>query len=101
MSLAIPVTIDVYQFNAPTFFTQSNEIYSYPDLWICTQESYGCDEYGYREKCTKSINDTEGGPTTARYRPGDKDELNIYFTAKLTEVTEPTFSQDKLLNFSY
>ncbi|CAN0463190.1 unnamed protein product, partial [Ascophyllum nodosum] len=77
-------------------FTQSNEIYSYPDLWICTQESYGCDEEDYIEQCTKSINDTEGGPTTARYRPGDKDELNIYFTANFTEVTEPTFSQDKL-----
>ena len=39
-----------------------------------------------------SILDTEGGPTTARFRPGHEDELNIKFTANLTEkVTEPAF----------
>ena len=40
-----------------------------------------------------SINDTEGGSTTARYRPGDIDEIPIRFTVGLTDkVSGPSFT---------
>ncbi|CAN0176299.1 unnamed protein product, partial [Ascophyllum nodosum] len=47
-------------------FTRQNDIYIYPDLWICTHESYGCDEYHDIQACARSINKTEGGFTRTK-----------------------------------
>ena len=69
---------------------------------MCLHLNYGCDTFEDQEQCITSINNTEGGPTRARYRPGDVNETLINFTAKITEkVTEPACSHDKLLNCSY
>ncbi|CAM9937236.1 unnamed protein product, partial [Ascophyllum nodosum] len=63
----------------------SNKIYTHPDLWMCLYVNYGCDTFEDEEQCITSINDTEGGPTRARYRPGDVNETLINFTANITE----------------
>ncbi|CAN0356024.1 unnamed protein product, partial [Ascophyllum nodosum] len=62
-----------------------NNIYIYPDLWICTHVSYGCDIYEDVEACARSTNETEGGPTSATYRPEDEDETTINFDVDFTE----------------
>ena len=62
-----------------------NDIYLYPDLWVCLYDTYGCDDQAYEEQCVDSIFDTEGGSTRARYRPGDDNETLINFTANLTK----------------
>lgn len=67
------------------FMQQQDDIYEYPDLWVCLYDTYGCDAYEYEEQCVSSIFDTEGGSTTAVYRPGDPYESTINFTFELTE----------------
>ena len=68
---------------------------------MCLYDTYGCDKLEYEEQCISSILDTEGGPTRARYRPGDVNETLIKFTTNITDqVTEPAFSHDKLSNWS-
>ncbi|CAN0053200.1 unnamed protein product, partial [Ascophyllum nodosum] len=71
--------------NPNTSFAISNDIYIYPDLWICTHASYGCDEYDDIQECARSINETEGGSTSATYRPGDLNETAINFAVNFTE----------------
>ena len=76
----------VTQHNTVKFcFTRQNDIYIYPDLWICTHVSYGCDIYEDVEACARSTNETEGGPTSATYRPEDEDETTINFDVDFTE----------------
>ena len=59
---------------------------------MCLYGNYGCDKREYEEQCVMSIWDTEGGPTSARFLLVDEDELNVNFTANITEkVTEPVF----------
>ncbi|CAN0315183.1 unnamed protein product, partial [Ascophyllum nodosum] len=71
--------------NPSTSFIVSNEIYIYPDLWVCLYDTYGCDKFEYEEQCLGSIFDTEGGSTRARYRPGDANETSINFTTNITD----------------
>lgn len=52
---------------------------------MCLYGTYGCDDQESEEQCVESIFDTEGGSTTARYRPGDTDEEDISITAELTD----------------
>ncbi|CAN0164916.1 unnamed protein product, partial [Ascophyllum nodosum] len=80
--------------NPSTSFAISNDIYLYPDLWVCLYDTYGCDDQAHEEQCVNSIFDTEGGSTRARYRPGDDNETLINFTVNLTEeVKVPTPSR--------
>ena len=65
--------------------TNQDEVYMYPDLWVCLYDTYGCDKLEYEEQCVSSIFDTEGGSTSARYRPGDVDETIINVSANFTE----------------
>ena len=75
----------VTRYDITVCFTIQNEIYTYPDLWVCLHNTYGCDKYEYEEQCLSSIFDTEGGNTSAEYRPGDVNETTIEFTANITE----------------
>lgn len=72
-------------FNVTTWSGQQNEVYEYPDLWVCLFNTYGCDDIDYEEKCVMSVNDTEGGFTRARYRPGNEGETPVYYTANVTD----------------
>lgn len=51
-----------------TFIT-SDDLYPYPDVSVCLFNDYGCDSIEQRKNCVMSVNDTEGGPTRARYYP--------------------------------
>ena len=76
----------VTQYDVAICFTKQNEIYTYPDLWICLYNNYGCDKTEIEKECIMSVFDTEGGPTRATYRPGDDHETTINFTANVTDT---------------
>lgn len=58
-------------------FPLQNEIYKYPDIWVCLYEHYGCDDSTLEEECVRSANATEGGMTTATYQPQGPNEKKI------------------------
>ncbi|CBN75318.1 expressed unknown protein [Ectocarpus siliculosus] len=60
-----------------TTFKLSNNIYQYPDLWVCLYVNYGCDEMELQEECVNSSNATEGGETLAVFYPGGEYEQVI------------------------
>ncbi|CAB1104434.1 unnamed protein product [Ectocarpus sp. CCAP 1310/34] len=54
-----------------------NEVYKYPDLWICPYVNYGCDAWELEEECVASAWMTEGGEPDAVFYPRVKlDQLH-------------------------
>ncbi|CAM9249798.1 unnamed protein product, partial [Ectocarpus sp. 8 AP-2014] len=52
-----------------TSFVLTNEVYKFPDLWICLFVNYGCDEWELEEECVDSAWMTEGGVPNAVFYP--------------------------------
>ncbi|CAM9171868.1 unnamed protein product, partial [Ectocarpus sp. 8 AP-2014] len=52
-----------------TSFLLTNEVYKYPDLWICPYVNYGCDAWELEEECVASAWMTEGGEPDAVFYP--------------------------------
>lgn len=50
-----------------------NELYDYPDVYVCLYTFYGCDTLEQEEGCISSVYNTEGGMPSAILNP-DKDE---------------------------
>ncbi|CAN0469176.1 unnamed protein product, partial [Ectocarpus sp. 12 AP-2014] len=74
--------------NPSTSFVLSNNVYRYPDTYVCLYNFFGCDDMDLEEFCASSVFDTEGGSSTAVFNPGGDLEQEIATTAYLTdEVT--------------
>ena len=56
-----------------------NDVYKYPDIYVCTYDFYGCDDESLLENCTRSAQSTEGGNSTAVFNPtmDDRQELEV------------------------
>lgn len=46
-----------------------NEVYKYPDLWVCPYVRYGCDTWELEASCVDSAWMTEGGTPDAVFYP--------------------------------
>lgn len=46
-----------------------NELYKYPDVYVCLYNYYGSDTLEQEEDCIYSVNDTEGGMPSAILNP--------------------------------
>lgn len=62
-----------------------DDLYKYPDVYVCLYDFFGCDSLGLEEDCMSSANSTEGGLTTATFNPGQDNEQRIVTEAKLTD----------------
>ncbi|CAN0063176.1 unnamed protein product, partial [Ectocarpus fasciculatus] len=49
----------------------SNEVYKYPDLWVCPYNQYGCDDTSLEMGCVNSAWETEAGVPNAIFYPSD------------------------------
>lgn len=57
--------------------SSQNEVYKYPDVWVCLYNFYGCDSQDLEKECAVTANNTEGGLTRAVYHPGGEHEQEI------------------------
>ncbi|CAM9286399.1 unnamed protein product [Ectocarpus sp. 4 AP-2014] len=71
--------------NPSTSFVLSNNVYRYPDTYVCLYNFFGCDDMDLEEFCASSVFDTEGGSSTAVFNPGGDLEQEIATTAYLTD----------------
>ena len=68
----------------PVVFIRSmkNTVYTYPDVWVCMYDTYGCDDL--EKMCIDSSSSTEGGNTGAVFHPGGEYEQQILVAGILT-----------------
>ncbi|CAM9511484.1 unnamed protein product, partial [Ectocarpus fasciculatus] len=71
--------------NPSTSFVLSNNVYRYPDTYVCLYNYFGCDDMDLEEFCVSSVFDTEGGRSSAVFNPGGDLEQEIATTAYLTD----------------
>eukprot|EP00904_Undaria_pinnatifida_P000588 jgi/Undpi1/1052/HiC_scaffold_10.g04515.m1 len=71
--------------NPSTSFALSNNVYKYPDIYVCLYSFYGCDTLELEEKCRDSTHSTEGGRSTAIYNPTREDEQILQVDAVFSE----------------
>eukprot|EP00904_Undaria_pinnatifida_P008146 jgi/Undpi1/4461/HiC_scaffold_17.g07815.m1 len=82
-------------FDEVTIFVCVNmedEVYEYPDVWVCLFDTYGCDEQGLEEECANSSSLIEGLAPTAVFYPNDDDPTDyrrqeIAGNSALTDVS--------------
>lgn len=61
-----------------------NEVYKYPDIWICPYHQYGCDSQELELECIDSAWMTEAGAPDAVFYPREKlNKLDQDTTAEL------------------
>eukprot|EP00752_Nemacystus_decipiens_P013005 g11506.t1 len=80
-----------------TSFVLTNEVYKYPDLWICLYNKYGCDQWEFEANCVDSAWDTEGGVPYAAFYPRDKLEdynPNLKFDERRIDATPELTNED-------
>ncbi|CAN0252419.1 unnamed protein product [Ascophyllum nodosum] len=71
--------------NPSTSFEISNDLYRYPDIYVCLYNFFGCDQMELEPSCVASHNQTEGARTKATFNPGGDTEQDIARDAFLTE----------------
>lgn len=65
---------------------RQNDLYNYPDVYVCLYDFLGCDSFELEESCRESAFDT-GQDTQATFNPGGTDEQEIGVgTTFLSEV---------------
>lgn len=75
-----------------------NVVFSYPDVWVCLYDDYGCDEFELEEECVRSTNTTEGGETSAVFYPGGEYQQTFVGRPLITPtVWSMTFLAEKRL----
>eukprot|EP00904_Undaria_pinnatifida_P008142 jgi/Undpi1/4458/HiC_scaffold_17.g07812.m1 len=72
------------QKNPSTSLVLSNDVYAYPDTWVCLHDTYGCDDYELEEQCLNSSTLTEGGGTRAIFYPDGEYEQEVSAVGRLT-----------------
>eukprot|EP00904_Undaria_pinnatifida_P000566 jgi/Undpi1/1050/HiC_scaffold_10.g04513.m1 len=71
--------------NPSTSFALSNNVYKYPDIYVCLYNFYGCDNQELEEDCVRSAQITEGGNSTAVFNQNGDDEQDLHVDAFLTD----------------
>lgn len=69
-----------------------NNVYKYPDIYVCLYNFYGCDNQELEEDCVRSAQITEGGNSTAVFNQNGDDEQDLHVDAFLTDevtLTDP------------
>ena len=64
-----------------------NDVYAYPDTWVCLHDTYGCDDYELEEQCLNSSMLTEGGGTRAIFYPDGEYQQEVSAVGRLTTVS--------------
>ncbi|CAM9877840.1 unnamed protein product, partial [Ectocarpus sp. 12 AP-2014] len=54
----------------------SNVVYTYPDLWVCPYNQYGCDDITLELGCVESSWETEAGPPNAIFYNSEGTDQN-------------------------
>ncbi|CAN0425767.1 unnamed protein product, partial [Ectocarpus sp. 8 AP-2014] len=54
----------------------SNVVYTYPDLWVCPYNQYGCDDITLELGCVESSWETEAGPPSAIFYNSEGTDQN-------------------------
>ncbi|CAN0113861.1 unnamed protein product, partial [Ascophyllum nodosum] len=72
--------------NPSTSFELSNDLYKYPDIYVCLYNFYGCDQMELEPDCMYSYNQTEGARTKATFNPGGEKEQDIATNGFLTDL---------------
>lgn len=62
-----------------------NDVYKYPDIYVCLYNFFGCDEMELEGDCMGSAQSTEGGRSTAVFNMNKDDEQELEVDAFLTE----------------
>lgn len=68
-----------------------NEPYKYPDVYVCLNHGFGCDEQEKESECVVSAFETEGGHTAATFNPNADNSQEIGTRASDTNTTVSTF----------
>lgn len=71
--------------NPSTSLVLSNDVYAYPDTWLCLYNDFGCDAQDLEEECLDTSVMTEGGQSSAIFYPGGEFEQNVSAVGKQTE----------------
>lgn len=67
------------------FRSMKNTVYTYPDVWVCLYDGYGCDTYEKEEKCLNSYTITAGGKASAVFYPDGEYEQEVPVLGDLTD----------------
>ena len=65
---------------------RQNDLYKYPDIYVCLYNFYGCDTMGLEPDCMSSYNQTEGARTKATFHQGREKKLDIATNGLLTDL---------------
>eukprot|EP00904_Undaria_pinnatifida_P008172 jgi/Undpi1/4485/HiC_scaffold_17.g07839.m1 len=71
--------------NPNTSFVLSNDVYKYPDIYVCLYDFYGCDDFELEGDCMGSFQSTEGGNSNAIFNLNRDNEQDLQVDALLTE----------------
>ncbi|CAN0175933.1 unnamed protein product, partial [Scytosiphon promiscuus] len=72
--------------NPSTSFVLSNQLYRYPDVYVCLYDYFGCDEMDLEEECVFTAFDTQGARRTrAVFNPDGDTEQEIAASGILTD----------------
>lgn len=60
-----------------SFGPTQNDVYRYPDIYVCLYDLRGCDEQHLEEECSRSAQSTQGGESTAVFNPTGVHEQEV------------------------
>lgn len=61
-------------------------MYTYPDVWVCLYNTFGCDEQGVEKQCVESAELTDGGNAKATFHLGGEFEQTITAVGDVTDT---------------
>lgn len=68
-----------------SFILPQNDVYKYPDIYVCLYDFFGCDTMELEGGCMGSAQSTEGGRSKAVFNMDRDDEQELRVDAFLTE----------------
>lgn len=68
-----------------SFGPLQNDVYKYPDIYVCLYDFYGCDDLELEGDCMGSFQSTEGGKSNAVFNLNRDNEQDLQVDAFLTE----------------
>lgn len=71
------------------FGKPQNNVYKYPDIYVCLYNFFGCDDQQLEEDCMRSAQGTEGGISTAVFNQDMDNEQELRVDAFLTDDVRP------------
>ena len=67
------------------FRSMKNTVYTYPNVWVCLYNTYGCDKREMEKECLNSYTITAGGSASAVFHPGGEYEQEVPVHGNLTD----------------